>query len=135
MYKNWAYNETHKAYVGTYDIVKRLPAGYYRASTDSWENPLFSKLDSTTEDIFLFENGPMKQIINEIDSFWKAIDRYAKMGVAHKRGFLLHGKPGCGKSGIISYLIQHLVDNDGIAIQVHDVGEATNAIKLMRQIE
>lgn len=41
-------------------------------------------------------------ILKEIDSFIESEQFYKQHGIAYRRGFLMHGSPGCGKTSVIN---------------------------------
>lgn len=56
-------------------------------------------------------------IVKEIDIFLGRRDIYKRYGFAHKRGYLLHGPPGCGKSCTLRLLEERFIENfDGIVL-------------------
>lgn len=49
----------------------------------------------------------MQQLVNDIQWFLKSKAWYDNMGVPYRRGYLLHGEPGCGKSSLVFALAGH----------------------------
>jgi ATP-dependent 26S proteasome regulatory subunit len=89
--------------------------------------------------LYQLPSDELTDIIEDIQKFWQRADRYKEYGFLHKRGILLYGDPGMGKSGIIQLITKHLVDNmQGIVInltngdQIEWYGEL---ITSFRQIE
>jgi SpoVK/Ycf46/Vps4 family AAA+-type ATPase len=77
-------------------------------------------------------------ILKDIDNFWNRVDVYKKYNFIHKRGILMYGEPGCGKSGIIQLISQQIIKNDGIVINIkdeEDVERFTSFIGTFRKIE
>lgn len=62
------------------------------------------KLEKTefTDDDVLKEFVSTKEVTEKIDKFFAAIPKYEKYGIFPKRGGLLHGPPGTGKTTIIA---------------------------------
>ncbi len=53
--------------------------------------------------------------------FWKKRDVYRDYNFVHKRGILLYGDPGCGKSGIIQLCVKNLIEEEnGIVINIKE---------------
>ena len=77
--------------------VKALPAGRYSCSTDSYGIYFEGKIITDSE-LIRFPNTVADAIISEFESFWNKKDEYEKRNEPHKRGFLLWGPPGGGKS-------------------------------------
>jgi SpoVK/Ycf46/Vps4 family AAA+-type ATPase len=80
----------------------------------------------------------IKDILEDIDNFWNRIDKYKKYNFVHKRGILMYGEPGCGKSGIIQLLSKQIIERGGIVINIkdeEDVEMFTKFIPTFRKIE
>jgi len=94
-----------------------LPAGYYTTSEDRMGHHLEKKSNDISE-FLRFEGSPAEVIIGEFKSFWDKKELYNKMGEVHKRGFMLWGPPGGGKTSISSIIINDFIDRDnGIVIE------------------
>jgi ATP-dependent Zn protease len=72
---------------------------YFDTKSTNWVKiPI--NINKTFDTIFL--DGDVKEnIITNIDTFINGTADYARLGIARKIGFLLHGSPGNGKSSII----------------------------------
>lgn len=135
MFKNWSYNPTSRTYCGIFDTADHLPSGYYTISQNHMGDPVAKVLDRSTDNILFFNSGPMQNAINEINDFYAKGDRYRRLGVAHKRGILLHGPAGCGKTKIVAHAIDQAIAKKGIAISVTRISDFTDGLPLLRQIE
>jgi len=49
-----------------------------------------------------------EEIIGDLNTFVKSKEYYRKIGKARKRGYLIHGPPGTGKSSLIAAMANHL---------------------------
>lgn len=135
MYKHWSYNPTRETFTGTHEIAEHLPPGLYHIGLNHWGDPQASKEKLKDDVLCPFQEGPMKPIVDEVGQFWESGDHYKSLGVTHKRGVLLHGPAGCGKTGIVSVLIQDIIRRKGLAVMMHNVEQFQKAIPLLRQIE
>lgn len=62
-------------------------------------------------------DGKVDVIVREIDTFLGRRDIYKKFGFAHKRGYLLYGPPGCGKSSTLRLLEERFIERfDGVVL-------------------
>lgn len=60
----------------------------------------------------LYLDATFKQsIIDDLDRFKSSEDKYAKLGLCWKRGYLFYGKPGCGKTSTIYAIARYLKYN------------------------
>lgn len=48
----------------------------------------------------ILEEGVVDSLIKDVVDFLKMEDWYIEAGIPHRRGYLLHGPPGVGKSNI-----------------------------------
>lgn len=135
MFKNWNFNPTSNVYTGCYEIRDRIPAGLYKLQVSSWGEPQAIGSSLKEDVVFSFESGPMHSVLEEVRKFWDNAERYRQLGVTHKRGILLHGPAGCGKTGIVSAVIHNIIDRDGLALTINSVDSFRKAVPLFRQIE
>lgn len=135
MCKKWTYSDEQDYFVGAREIVKNLPDGLYRLNISPFGDPVAHKMELCHDEMIQFKNGPMPAIITEMRRFWQSAERYKKLGVSHKRGILMYGPPGCGKTGIISCAINETISQHGLCFQVDDAENFRNGVKMMRQIE
>ncbi|XP_047092455.1 AAA-ATPase At3g28580-like [Lolium rigidum] len=70
-----------------------------------------------------------KEIVDDLDTFKNGKDYYARVGKAWKRGYLLHGPPGTGKSAMIAAMANHL-DYDIYDIELTSVSSNTDLRRL-----
>lgn len=100
-------------------LVENIPPGFYEIDSNMSYGQYFKKLLVEEKKIFSFQDNASDLIIKDIEKFWSLKDRYAKYKMPFKRGILMHGPPGCGKSSIISLLVQSILNSKGIVIKFH----------------
>lgn len=81
-------------------------------------------------DTLALEAKTKKDIMNDLITFSKAKDYYAKVGKAWKRGYLLHGPPGTGKSTMIAAMA-NLLHYDVYDLELTSVKDNTELRKLL----
>lgn len=67
-----------------------------------------------TERVIKLPNQEISSVMDELNRFWSKADVFEKYGITHKRGVLLHGPPGTGKSSIIDLIVNECVAKDGL---------------------
>lgn len=127
-------------FVPTRKIVKKLPGGFY---TIHYNNKLgtyyLQKRTIVQEDLLLLPDYNYQSILTDIQKFWKSEEIYKKYNYIHKRGILLFGPGGCGKTSLIYLLAKDLMDNhNGIVISVNieeDIYAYEELMASLREIE
>jgi len=120
--------------------VKELESGLYELV---WSNRFndwtFMKHTINTDELYELPTDEINEILNDVKKFWQKSDSYKNYKLLHKRGILLYGDPGCGKSGILQLCMKHIVNElSGIVINLKDeesVKAYVETIPKFRQIE
>lgn len=100
----------------------------YGGRRSMWSHVLFkhpSKFDTLAMD-----PKRKQEILDDLITFSKAKDYYAKIGKAWKRGYLLHGPPGTGKSSMIA-AIANFLNYDVYDLELTSVKDNTELRKLL----
>jgi hypothetical protein len=122
-----------------YVTTPQVPAGIYEIVWNhSLQSYTLKKQPFKTDELYHLPSPEITDILKDIDSFWNRVDVYKKYNFIHKRGILMYGEPGCGKSGIIQLLSKLIMDKNGIVINVkdeEDVESFTKFIPTFRRIE
>lgn len=131
---SWGKLENSYRQVG--EVTQRVPAGIYKASLDEFSgNAVLTSIEIRDDAYYMFKHGHIPKILNEINLFLKKKSEYEQYKLAHKRGILLYGNPGNGKTGIINLAMKQWVDNDGVVIYNPAYFRALNWLISFRQTE
>jgi len=101
----------------------------------------FSLVPTTfTKENILEEYVVTEDINVKIDNFFDNTEVYKKYGIFPKRGGLLYGLPGCGKSCAITNVANHQIKNKKIAIVVwhtdkYEASEVSSFIKAFEYVK
>lgn len=76
-----------------------------------------------TDELYHLPNELIKKLIVEIADFWNKSAEFEKYSIKHKRGILLHGGPGVGKTSTINLLASALIKNDGLVFSCANINE------------
>lgn len=94
-------------------VEKQLPPGYYNIGTDMTGGLFFKQRHTRTESLLRFPDAASDMVIEEIESFWDNEKKFADADVPFKRGIMLYGPPGSGKTSTVRLVINNLVENRG----------------------
>jgi energy-coupling factor transporter ATP-binding protein EcfA2 len=111
-----------------------LDAGVYTvAMTDA--GPMFSKAKVVTDDLIELDDELSLRVLRNMETFWASKNEYAKRHIVYKRGLLLEGPAGSGKTSLVNLLTQELVRRDGIVIITSRPTVVADALEALRRIE
>ncbi|XP_058188150.1 AAA-ATPase At3g28580-like isoform X1 [Rhododendron vialii] len=96
-----------------------------------WSHVVFEH--PATFDTLAMEENKKKKIMNDLITFTKSKDYYKKIGKAWKRGYLLFGPPGTGKSTMIAAMA-NLLEYDVYDLELTAVKDNTELRKLLIDI-
>jgi chromosomal replication initiation ATPase DnaA len=126
-------------FVPAFESVDKVPSGIYEIV---WNRQLsqhtIKKQPFKTDELYQLPSYEIQDILKDIQNFWDRRDKYREYNFVHKRGILMYGEPGCGKSGIIQLISKQLIENDGIILNIKnndDVEYFIDFIATFRKIE
>jgi hypothetical protein len=132
-------NLKNDEFAPAYLTVPQVPAGIYEIG---WNSGLSTytlrKQPFKTDELYHLPSSEITDILLDIENFWNRADVYKKYNFVHKRGILMYGDPGCGKSGIIQLISQKLIERNGIVLNIkndEDVDAFAAFIPTFRKIE
>lgn len=132
-YTQWALGGNGKfTPVGT--STPKLEAGIYEpfAEPGVWG---LERLNISSDEVYELPDMATNTVLAEAEQFWNNEHKYRKHNLLYKRGIILHGPPGSGKTVTVKLLMNKLVKRDGIILVVHNVGLAGMALKALKRIE
>jgi len=114
-----------------------LPSGVYGSFYSSSEGIYYhQKIDIPTDEVLDLPGLPIDYILKQVDVFWSKTSEYKKFGFLQKRGILLYGPPGCGKSSIIALLRRQIIKRNGVIfVPTEDFGLFNKSLADFRSME
>lgn len=116
----------------TSQTAPKLPAGLYGVSEDNY-GLFFKKQDIDMSELIRFDDSMANTVMDEFSMFWKKKDLYQERGEIHKRGFMLWGPPGGGKTSTVSFIMQDFIKDGNVVFKFS--GKLTNMVQNFRHIE
>jgi hypothetical protein len=115
--------------------LSSLPPAAYRCWLDNCGNANFQPQELQVDELIDFPDSLPARIIAELDRFWKSGDRFARYGFLHRRGYLLYGKQGCGKSSLIHQIIARVLAAGHVAFFCQNPYFFVRCLEKFRQVE
>ena len=130
----WVRLGRRKYYAARRDTRPTLPAGMYTLERDHDGDILFERRDLEADALVRFPGSAADHLLREIESFWSLAPAFAEHGFLHRRGYLLYGAHGSGKSSIVRQAIRDVIGRDGIVILCGTPAVVTRGLVVLRRI-
>jgi AAA+ superfamily predicted ATPase len=95
----------------------KLEKGVYNIFATQQHGIVFEKKNICVDDLLRFPESVSDRILQEITTFWNKGDKFKLHGFLHRRGYLLHGPAGSGKTCLVQQIISDIVKSDGLVFQ------------------
>jgi len=95
----------------------KLVSGVYSIGVSQYHGIIFEKKTICVDDLLRFPDSVSEKILSEITTFWSKGDKFLAHGFLHRRGYLLHGPAGSGKTCLVQQIISDIVDANGLVFQ------------------
>ncbi len=112
-----------------------LPPGAYNGWLDNCGNAHFQARDLHVDELINFPDSLPAKVLTELKKFWDTGDRFARYGFLHRRGYLLYGKQGCGKSSLIHQIVSAVVAEGNVAFFCQHPYGFIKAAEKFREVE
>lgn len=133
-YKQWS--EADGAFTPVGNTVDAIEPGYYDIVVDQNGRLIYVPVRPRTDELVVFPDSASEAVLAGISDFWDREDRFKKYGLPFKRGILLYGPPGSGKSCTLQLVARDVVERDGLVVTFpRDCGLFLAAYRALRDIQ
>jgi len=115
--------------------VDVLPSGQYTIEHSSHRGLYFSKKPVNLDELLILPDSASEQVIQNVEDFWTKEQHFRELGFLWKRGILLWGPPGSGKTSTLQLISKKIVDGGGIAVYATQPDLDAKGLELLRRIE
>lgn len=117
-YLQWAEMTDGVGYVPAGKTVAELKPGYYDLAAPGGQL-VFVPVRARDDALLRFPDSASVKVMDGIEEFWNREQTFAKYGLPFKRGILLYGPPGSGKTCTLQLVSRRIVERDGVVINFH----------------
>lgn len=113
-----------------------LPSGVYRMGLHPQVGPTFLRQRNDTDSLVDLPDCESARIVDEIKKFKTLRPAFREHGFLFKRGFLLWGPPGSGKTCTLQQIMRLLMSEDeAVSVLVESPDVAASCLQGLRRIE
>lgn len=116
----------------TYD---KLPSGTYKVNIPFDGPPYLERVQFHGDKLLDLPDDPSTRVLEHIKEFWSKKQAFEELSITFKRGIMLYGPPGSGKSVTIYRLADLLENYDTVMLVCDSPSEAFVGIKLVKELE
>ena len=98
----------------------KLQSGVYSIAVSQYHGIIYQKKHICIDDLLRFPDSVSDKILAEITTFWGKGKQFLEHGFLHRRGYLLHGPAGSGKTCLVQQIIADIVAADGLVFQCNN---------------
>ena len=113
-----------------------LPPGFYEGRYDHGRGQYFLKARGLNDqNLINVPDSLTDKVIQDIKNFWDREAFFRRYKFAYKRGILMFGPPGCGKSSTISLVCREVINNGGYVMNFNNLGNFEGGLEVLKRIQ
>lgn len=118
------------------ETVNGLEPGFYRFDSLPNIGVCLKRSQLTTDGLIRLPDAASKEVLSEFARFWTLRDRFVSRGFLQKRGYLLWGPAGSGKTSSLMQMSHDIItQHGGIVCQVDHPNIAGAGLAMIRKVE
>lgn len=133
-YAQWTELSEGAGYTASGKTVEVLPPGFYDL-TSVQGTIIWLPVKARTDTLLQFPDSAVDEVVAEIETFWSKEEAFVKHGLPYKRGILLWGPAGSGKTSTLQLLARQVVDDGGVVIMFGKADLFIGALRQLRDIQ
>jgi AAA+ superfamily predicted ATPase len=131
--KMWA--QSGVDFIPCQKAVDNLPPGQYVVRYSDSKGIHFSKKEINLDDLISLPDSASETVLDNIREFWGREKYFREFGFLWKRGILLWGPQGSGKTSTVQQLAKQVIDLGGISVYCTHPHNDSLGLDLLRNIE
>lgn len=112
-----------------------LPAGQYIPVWSEQRGVYFVKKEVHLDDLMILPDSKTTYVLDSINHFWSKEQKFREFKYLWKRGMMLWGPPGSGKTSCLQQMSQQIIDKGGVSVYCTNPSVCAEALRILRRIE
>ena len=133
-YVQWGTSD-NRIFLPSSKTVGKLIPGVYEVKIASQIGLYFEKIPVKTEGLVRFPDTNSDKVVSEIQKFWDRESFFKQYEITYKRGIMLFGPPGSGKSCTVQLIMQDVVRRHGVVIEFGEPNLFIDGMRVLRQVQ
>lgn len=117
------------------EAVKTLEPGQYEVQHSNSSGYFFQRKLANFDELMRLPDSASEEIELNIETFWTKEEHFRSFGFLWKRGILLWGPAGSGKTSTLQLISQNIVAKGGLSVYVSHPGITAQGLAIFRRIE
>ncbi len=124
-----------KDFYFSFNPAKPVP-GNYDINFSQTNGQYFSKKEIGDEELIDLNDEIANRIIEDVKQFWNSKPKYKNFNIPYKRGLLIYGPPGVGKTAVVKKMMKTIInDYEGLVFNMPPIDDFINFMYLFRSVE
>lgn len=121
---------------GSPNADTKIAPGFYQCGSSPRTGPYLERMNVKLDTLIRLPDPTCDLLLGEFVKFWASSEKFVKLGLAVKRGMLLWGPPGSGKTSAVAQMAAHMVnEQEGVVIMASDPHNTAACLHMLRKIE
>jgi len=135
-YVQWT-SHNGRIYTPAAKTKKKLTPGIYEIDSNPNVGLYFEKIPVKTEGLLRFPDTNSDCVVEEIQKFWsvEVEAKFKKHNLTYKRGIILWGPPGSGKSCTLQLIMKDVIDRGGVVVKFDEPYLFIDGMRVLRRIQ
>ncbi len=124
-----------KIFIPTSHTKIKLVPGVYEIKHSQNNGVFFQRIPIKTEGLLRFPQTNCEKVVNEIQTFWNKEDIFKEYKLTYKRGIMLWGPAGGGKTCLMQLVMKDVVERKGVVFKFNHPSLFLEGMRIFREIE
>lgn len=114
---------------------KEVPPGQYLVQHHESKGTFLVRKTVNLDELLVLPDATTTRVLSAIDHFWNSEHKFREFKFLWKRGMLLWGPPGSGKTSCLQQLSKSIIDKGGISVYCTSPEVTADGLRIIRKIE